>query len=210
MTDYFADALTHVDQIRDLYDQPSEMARKKAIGHLDERSREFVAASGLVFLASVDGDGHCDVTPRGGPAGFVSVLDDRHLAIPDATGNKRLDTMHNVVVTGRLGLVFLIVGRGQTLRVNGRACVTANPELVESLTPVGKPPRSALVVQVEEVYAHCPKAFVRSGAWKPETWPSATAGPDAAELVHAHLGVEGLTVDQVRQDQRDSLRYRLD
>ena len=117
-----------------------------------------------------DADGRCDVTPRGGPPGFVGVLDDHHLAIPDATGNRRLDTLRNVVANGHAGLIFLIPGRGQTLRVNGARGSPPTPALLDRLTPVGKPPRTAIVVRAEEVYAHCPKAFVRSGAGDPETW----------------------------------------
>jgi predicted pyridoxine 5'-phosphate oxidase superfamily flavin-nucleotide-binding protein len=113
------------------------------------------------------------------------------------------------VRTGRVGLIFVVPGRGQSLRVNGRACVSARQDLLDSLTSVGKPPKSALVVEADEVYAHCPKAFVRSGVWKPETWLSADAQPHPAKVTHAHIGDPGITVEQIEQDQRDSLLYRL-
>lgn len=207
--DLFSDAITSVDGLREIYEMPSGTATSKEIPALDEMARRLIACSPIVFLASADARGRCDVTPRGGPAGFVSVLDDGTLVIPDATGNRRIDTLRNVVETGRLGLIFLIPGRGQTLRVNGRACVSTRPDLLAGLTSVGKPPLSALVVAPDEVFAHCPKAFVRSGVWKPETWPAADAQPSPAEVTLAHLGDPDLTLAQIEQDQIDSLRYRL-
>ncbi len=149
------------------------------------------------------------MTPRGGPPGFVAVLDERHVAIPDATGNNRLDTLRNIVETGHAGLIFLIPGRDQTLRVNGPARVTAAAAVLERLTPVGKPPRSAIVVRAEELYTHCPKAFVRSRLWDPRSWPAAEDQPSPAEVSHAHLRDPALTVEDVERQQAESLRTRL-
>jgi hypothetical protein len=163
----------------------------------------------MVLVGSVDERGRGDVSPRGGPPGFVRVLDDRHLAIPDATGNRRLDTLANVVASGRLGLLFLIPGRDTTLRVSGRACVSADAELLGRLEPVGKPPRSAIVVEAEEVFAHCPKAFIRSRLWEPESWPEPQTLPSAAEVSHAHLADPSLTVSEVAAQQRESVLNRL-
>jgi uncharacterized protein len=141
----------------------------------------------------------------------MSVLDDDHLAIPDATGNNRLDTLRNLVDTGHAGLLFLIPGRDQTLRVNGAACITADPAVLDRLTPVGKAPKSAIVVRADEVYTHCPKAFVRSRLWNPATWPSADAQPTPAEVSHAHLrrAHPALTIEDVERQQAESLRTRL-
>src|SRR5215217_1292134 len=110
---------------------------------LTEQTRRLISCSSLVLVASVDAVDNCDVSPRGGPAGFVAVLDARTVAIPDATGNKRLDSLQNVIATGRAGLLFIIPGRTTTLRVNGRACASTLPELLSQLTAVGKPPSSA-------------------------------------------------------------------
>jgi hypothetical protein len=140
----------------------------------------------LLVVSSHDGEGHADASPRGGQPGFVTVLDDHHLAIPDATGNKRLDTLKNVVSTGHVGLLFLIPGRDQTLRVNGRACVTSSTEVLERLSAVGKPPRTAIVVRADEVYSHCPKALVRSKLWHTSAWPPLDDVPTAAEVMLAH------------------------
>ncbi|MFF9206720.1 MSMEG_1061 family FMN-dependent PPOX-type flavoprotein [Streptomyces sp. NPDC014986] len=203
-----ADALTSPDQLRELYSQPNPNSLRKEIDRLTEEARALIGCSSLVFIGSADAEGRADVTPRGGPAGFVSVLDERTLVIPDATGNKRLDTMHNVLQTGRVGLLFLIPGRPDTLRVNGRACVSARPELLAQLTPVGKPPVTAIVVQVEEVYPHCPKSLMRGNAWKPERWLPADAHPTSAEVTLAQLKLPGLTVDQIEEAERESLRLR--
>lgn len=209
--DPFQSAITSGAQLRALYDEPLERVRRKELQSLDEMARRLIAVTPLVLVASHDADGRCDVTPRGGQPGFVTVLDDDHLAIPDATGNNRLDTLRNVVATGHAGLIFLIPGRDQTLRVNGEACVSADPELLARLTPVGKPPKSAIVVRAQEVFTHCPKAFVRSRLWDPESWPSADDQPTPAEVSHAHLSRSdpSLTVEAVERQQAESLRTRL-
>src|SRR3954469_11598205 len=210
--DWFAGALHSEAELRALYDPPKDAARRKDIGWLDAMCRRLIAAAPLVLVGTAAADGRCDVTPRGGPPGFVTVLDDGHLAIPDATGNKRLDSLANLVESGHAGLLFVIPGRPETLRVNGRACVSAEPALLARLTAVGKPPRSALVVAADEVYAHCPKAFIRSSLWQPETWPSADELPSPAEMTLAHLSLTdpALTLAEVEQSQRESLLYRLD
>jgi uncharacterized protein len=207
--DPFAGAIESETALRELYDAPMQRAVRKQLDHLDEMARRLIAVAPLVLVASHDADGRCDVTPRGGQRGFVTVLDDDHLAIPDATGNNRLDTLQNVVATGHAGLIFLIPGRDQTLRVNGAACISAQPALLDRLAPVGKPPKSAIVVRADEVYAHCPKAFVRSRLWHSDSWPPADAQPTPAEVSHAHMRDPALTVEEVERQQQESLRTRL-
>jgi uncharacterized protein len=210
MSDPFAGALTSPEQLRDFYDAPMERAIRKDIGRIDELCRQLIAASPMLFVATHAESGHADVSPRGGPPGFVTVLDDHHLAIPDATGNRRLDTLENVVSSGRVALIFLIPGRDTTLRVNGHAAVTAAPDVLGHITPVGKPPRTATVVRAEEVYTHCPKAFVRSKLWDPATWPDPATLPTSAEVSLAHQRDPELTVEQVRERERDALANRLE
>lgn len=207
--DPFEHAVTDERELAELYAPPEDRVLRKDIGYLDEMAVRLIAASPLVMIASSAPDGACDVTPRGGQAGFVSVLDERCLAIPDATGNRRLDTLHNIVATGHAGLLFVIPGRATTLRVNGRACVSADPQLLASLTAVGKPPRSAIVVEAAEVYTHCPKAFIRSGVWQPRTWPQADTLPTPAEVTLAHLRDPALELADVERTQRESIRDRL-
>ncbi len=208
--DPFAGAMTRPEQLRDFYDAPMERAVRKDIGHIDELCRRLIAAAPMLFVATHAEGGRSDVSPRGGPPGFVTVLDDQHLAIPDATGNRRLDTLENVVSSGRVALIFLIPGRDTTLRVNGHAAVTAAPDVLERLTPVGRPPRAAIVVKAEEVYTHCPKAFVRSKLWDPETWPDPATLPTSAEVSLAHQRDPDLTLEQVEERERDALANRLE
>ena len=209
-SDPLAGALTRPEQLRDFYDAPMKAAIRKDIGELDDMCRRLIAASPMLFVATHDEDGRADVSPRGGQPGFVTVLDDRHLAIPDATGNRRLDTLENIVSTGRIALIFVIPGRDTTLRVGGRAVVTAAPEVLERLTPVGKPPRTAIVVEAEEVYTHCPKAFVRSKLWDPGSWPDPATLPTSAEVSLAHQRNPELTLEQVQERERDALANRLE
>ncbi|HEV7494589.1 MSMEG_1061 family FMN-dependent PPOX-type flavoprotein [Baekduia sp.] len=207
--DPFATALSSADQLAELYEPAAERAWAKDIGMLDGAAQRLIAASPLVVVASQDAEGRADATPRGGPPGFVAILDEHHLAIPDATGNRRLDTLTNVIATGHVGLLFLIPGRNQTLRINGRACVSAAPEILEAAGAVGKPPRTAIVVRTDEVYAHCPKAFVRSHLWDPATWPAADQVPTAAEVMLAHLRDPTRTLAEEQEYLDEALRSRL-
>jgi PPOX class probable FMN-dependent enzyme len=207
--DPFDGALRSTGQLAELYEPAAPRAWEKDVRTLDTVVRNLIAASPLVVVSSYDADGRADATPRGGPPGFVTVLDDQHLAIPDATGNKRLDTSTNIIATGHAGLLFLIPGRDQTLRVNGRARVTAAPHVLDRLGAVGKPPRTAIVVAADEVYAHCPKALVRSKLWQPDAWPALDDVPSAAEVMHAHQRDRSRTVADEAEYLETSLRERL-
>ncbi len=202
------DAVPDQEALRRVYELPTEAAVRKQMTELTEQTRRLISCSSLVLVASVDAEGNCDVSPRGGPAGFVAVLDARTLAIPDATGNKRLDNLQNIIATGRAGLMFVIPGRTTTLRVNGRACVSTRPDLLSQLTAVGKPPASALVVGIDEVYPHCPKALLRGNVWKPEQWLPADAQPTSAEVTLAQLRMPELTIADIEQTEADALKYR--
>jgi uncharacterized protein len=207
--DPLGSALQDHDALRALYPAADERAWRKDIGRLDELARALIAASPMLLLATTAADGRCDASPRGGPPGFVTVLDDMHLAIPDATGNRRLDSLTNIIDSGQAGLLFMIPGRTTTLRVNGRAHVTADPDCLARIAAVGKPPVTAIVVAVAEVYAHCPKAFVRSRLWQPDSWPDAQSLPSSAEVTLAHLRDPELTLAQIESRERDSLQNRL-
>jgi uncharacterized protein len=201
--------IERVEQLREYYDAAMERAVKKDIGHIDEMCRRLIAASPMVFIATYSKDGQADVSPRGGQPGFVTVLDETRLAIPDATGNRRLDTLENVVESGRAGVIFVIPGRDTTLRVNGPAHVTAERELLETIQPVGKPPRTAIVLEAEEVYAHCPKAFIRSKLWDPGSWPDPATLPTPAEVSVAHQRDPSWTVEQEEERIAEAIRTRL-
>ena len=202
------DAVPDQEALRQAYELPSDAAVRKQMTELTEQTRRLIGCASLVLVASVDAEGNLDVSPRGGPAGFVTVLDSRTVAIPDATGNKRLDTLQNVVATGRAGLLFVIPGRTTTLRMNGRACVSTRTDLLSQLTAVGKPPASALVLGIEEVYPHCPKSLLRGAAWKPDQWLPADAQPTSAEVTLAQLRMPELTIADIEQTEADALKYR--
>jgi uncharacterized protein len=178
----FRDRITSEETLRTLVGTPSDLALKKQLASLDAHCRDFIAHAPFLLLATAGADGTCDVSPKGDAPGFVRVLDDGHLAIPDRPGNKRLDGMRNILGNPHVGLIFLIPGRRETLRVNGRACITRDPDLLDSLVAMGKRPLLAIGVEVEEVYLHCAKAFIRSGLWQPDRWPKIERLATAAQM----------------------------
>lgn len=196
------------DALRRVHELPKDTAIRKQMTELTEQTRRLIGCSSLVLVASADAEGNCDVSPRGGPAGFVAVLDAQTVAIPDATGNKRLDILQNVIATGRAGLLFVIPGRTTTLRVNGRACVSTRPELLSQLTAVGKPPASALVLGIEEVYPHCPKSLLRSGGLEAGAVAVGGRPADLGRVTLAQLRMPELTIADIEQAEADSLKYR--
>jgi PPOX class probable FMN-dependent enzyme len=154
---------------------PQPMNRDKVLTELEEVHREWLAATPLAFAATSSADGRCDVSPRGDPPGFIKVLDSRTLLIAERPGNRRMDGFHNLLSNPHVGILCVIPGRGDTMRVNGKATIVRDPPEVESLVVQGHRPMLALVVEVEEVFFHCPKAFRRARAWDPAHW-----APDAA------------------------------
>jgi PPOX class probable FMN-dependent enzyme len=208
--DPFARAMQSTEELRGLYPPPNPQTADKEAHAVNDLCQALIACSPMVFVASVDADGSCDVSPRGGSPGFATVLEGRYVVLPDATGNRRLDTVRNIVATRRAGLIFLVPGRGQTLRVNGPACVTADPAVLGLLRPVGKPPVTAIVVEAEQVFTHCPKAFVRSRIWEPGSWVAPEDQPSPAALSQSHIAHFGVTVEEVAAGQVESLRTRLD
>ncbi len=181
--------ITSFEELRALYPPPKQRSLDKELDHLDDHCRRFISLAPFVLVASADGDGACDVSPKGGPPGFVHVLDPLRLAIPDATGNRRLDGLQNIVENPHVGLLFLIPGMGETLRVNGRVSLRRDPSILADLETGGRPAELALVVEVEQVYLHCAKALIRSGLWRPDTWPDADELPSAAEILNDHIGL---------------------
>jgi PPOX class probable FMN-dependent enzyme len=207
--DPFAGAIEDAGELINLYPAPEARSWRKDVGRIDAMAARLIAVAPVVLVASSAADGRADVSPRGGPPGFVTVLDEQHLVIPDATGNRRLDTLRNVVATGEVGLLFLIPGRDTTLRVNGAACVTTASEVLERIPPVGRDPVTAIVVRVRELYTHCPKALIRSALWDPATWPAVDSLPTSAQVTLAHASEPELTLEEVERRQEESLRLRL-
>ena len=162
------------EELRELYGPPTVRALAKQQAVLNEDSRAFIAHSPFLAMGTSSADGRCDVSPKGDAPGFVQVLDDHTLLIPDRPGNNRLDGLGNIVQNAHVGLLFFIPGREDTLRVNGRATIVRDEALLDRLRVDGKRPRTALVVEVEEVFMHCARSFKRAGLWQPERWPDAS------------------------------------
>lgn len=182
----FRNVVMTEDELRAVLGHPKQRTIDKVVTSLDEASRRFIAASPFLLISSVMENGLIDVSPKGDPAGFVQVLDDRTLAIPDRLGNRRGDTMVNILRNPNIGLIFLIPGVTHTLRVSGAAAIVRDEELRQSLAVDGKLPDQAIVVAVEHVLAHCPKCMTRSGLWQPDAWGDPTDVPTLAETLVAH------------------------
>jgi hypothetical protein len=207
----FADVLGSADELAGLYEPPVEAVVSKIIDHLDGHCRDFIARSPFVLVATADELGNCDVSPKGGAPGFVSVLDEQRLAIPDAPGNRLVYSLRDVVAGGRAGLLFVIPGMEETLRVNGRAWLTRDPEVLEPLAAGARPPKVAIGVEVEEAFLHCAKAFKRSALWRPGDWPDRAGLASAAQIWRDHMALDLTTEDVqdfVDEDYENNLTWR--
>jgi PPOX class probable FMN-dependent enzyme len=193
----FRDVVTSEGELRGVVGDPSQRALEKVLPIVDDYSRRFIAHAPFVFVASVGADGMVDVSPKGDPSGFVKVLDEKTLAIPDRLGNRRLDSFRNILRNPNVGLIFLIPGISWTLRVSGKALIVRDVELRQSMAVKGKPPDHALVVNVEYVLTHCPKCMIRSGLWQPDAWPNIDNVPSFAETLIAHAKLTE-TVDEMQ------------
>ncbi|MCR6485455.1 pyridoxamine 5'-phosphate oxidase family protein [Amycolatopsis sp. OK19-0408] len=179
---------TH-EALRELFGEPKPTTRRKIIGHIDEHARTLIAHSPLVLLATAAPDGSCDVSPRGDPAGSVLVLDERTLVLADRPGNKLIDSFRNIIDNPHAGLLFLVPGMNETLRVNGRAKLVSDAPFFDELVVRGKRPRLAVVIEVEELYMHCAKAFLRSSLWDPSTWPDRSTLPTLGTILRDQLSL---------------------
>jgi hypothetical protein len=185
----FDAAITDAAALRARYREPNTVAVEKEVGHLDRGARDFLAHTTFLVLAT-SGPHGTDASPRGGPAGFVAVLDDHRLAFGDLAGNNRVDSHANLVAQPEVGVLFVVPGLEETLRLNGRATLTADPGVLDATTVGGRRPRLAVGIDVERCYIHCGKALRRGGLWQPESWPPPEARPDAACILHDHLGLD--------------------
>jgi PPOX class probable FMN-dependent enzyme len=177
MSEPFKNVVSSIDEVREIYRMPATGTKQKVLGSLDQHARAFIAASPFVLVGTTSADGTGDVSPKGGPAGFVVVLDDQRIAIPDLSGNNLLDSITNVVTGSGIGLIFLVPGVDETLRVNGHACLTTDPEVLDACAVKDRRPKAAIGVVVTQQYMHCAKAFRRSELWRPETWPDRSTLP---------------------------------
>jgi PPOX class probable FMN-dependent enzyme len=183
--------------LRTLLGPPSERAIGKQRVALDEHCRAFVAASPFLLMSTSGAGGTCDVSPRGDAPGFVLPLDDRTLAIPERPGNRRVDSLRNVLVNPHVGVLFMVPGAEETLRVNGRARIVREAPWMDRLAVQGKRPALAVLLEIEEAFFHCAKAFRRSRIWQPESWPARGALPSLGTILRDQMGLDrtGAEVD---------------
>lgn len=197
------------EEFRKEIGSPSERAVNKVISKIDDHCRKFISKSPFITLSTSNSQGQCDVSPRGDRPGFVTILDDHHLFIPERPGNKRMDSLHNIVSNPHVGLLFFIPTLGETLRINGKAYITRDPELLEKSVVNGKVPLFGIGVKVEECYVHCAKAFIRSGLWNPETWNGKETLPSMPEMIVSHAKTPNITAKEVKKDLQVSYTERL-
>jgi PPOX class probable FMN-dependent enzyme len=183
MSESEAGPIKTVDDLRLLYKEPRAAARLKALDQLDTFCRDFIALSPFFVLASCNANGHADASPRGDHPGFVRVLDERTLLIPDRPGNNRIDTMRNIVSNPDVGMIFFVPGFNETLRVNGTATIEQDPELCAQFAVNGKPALSVMSVSVCEAFFHCGKALMRSRLWDPTTYRERSAFPSHGRIL---------------------------
>jgi uncharacterized protein len=182
----FDEVIVTQQRLRELSRQPSSRAQGKVIDHIDTICRRFIAASPFLMVASRGSNGRLDISPKGDPAGFVAVLDEKTLAIPDRLGNHRFDTFANVIECADVALIFMIPGHGDTLRVSGKAQIVRDAALQTRLAVDGKEPGFVLLVAVEEAFMHCSKCILRSKMWDAACWPDRSDVPSLAEAIVAH------------------------
>jgi PPOX class probable FMN-dependent enzyme len=187
--------------------EPAKLIREKIADRLNPLTRQFVERSPFVVIASGRPDGGLDVSPRGDPAGFVRILDERTLLLPDRPGNKLADTLTNLLEDDRVALLFLIPGVNDTFRVNGRARIVEDPEVLAASEVEGKVPQLGILVKVEEAYTQCPKAFLRSDLWNPERHIDRSELPSQGEILRAIADPE-LDVEEYEEARNGRYRRR--
>ncbi|MGI9823767.1 MSMEG_1061 family FMN-dependent PPOX-type flavoprotein [Agromyces sp. Marseille-Q5079] len=195
--DHGGTPVTTAAELEQIVGRPLPAARDKARDHLHDIDRQWLAASPLCFIATADASGAQDVSPKGDPAGFAIALDDRTIAIPERPGNRRADGFHNLLENPHVGLIFVIPGRGDTLRVNGRARLLRDVPYADRMRVRGHIPSVVVEVAVEEVFFHCSKAFLRSKTWQPDDW-NPDAAPRRAVIAHA-LERPDTSVDELEE-----------
>jgi len=205
----FNHQVTTEDELREILGYPSELVRHKVIDHLDEHCLHFIGMSPYLLMSTADINGECDVSPRGDAPGFVKIVDEQHLVIPERPGNRRMDSLRNILSNPQVGLLFLIPGLEETLRVNGSACIIRDDHLLSQMEVKGRRPLVGIGVQVEECYIHCAKSLKRSRLWQPDSWPNSSQLPNPAKILADHAKLPGLTVEKIAESLSESYTKRL-
>jgi len=196
--------ITDEATLRALLGEPSDLVRKKIAPQLNRLTRQFIERSPFACVSTSAPDGSCDVSPRGGAPGFVRILDERTLLVPDRPGNKLADALRNILANPHVGLLFIIPGIGETFRVNGRATLTTDAALLAPSVVDGKAPKLGIIVDIVEAYLHCSKAFLRSQLWDPERFVDRAGLPSSGELLKEIVGGD---FDADKYDEERAARY---
>lgn len=194
----FSGVVSSLEELRTIYREPHALVTGKKVSSLSDPIQRFIASSPFCLLATSDTEGHCDVSPRGGPPGFVRILDEQRVVIPDLTGNNLVDSLTNIVANSNAGLLFVIPGRDETLRLEGTAVLTTDPELLALWDDELRRPKVAIGLEVRTAYMHCAKSFRRGRVWDAASWDELDA-PDACELL------PGATTPEITKMIRDAL-----
>lgn len=198
--------ITNRDQLRAVYKQPGEGAVKKVLPQLDQHCIAFIARSPFCVLSTAGGDGSLDASPKGGEPGFVTVQDASTILLPDWPGNNRLDSLENILDNPHVGMMLLIPGMSETLRINGRATVSTDPDLLASLAIGGKSPITVVVITVEEAYLHCARAVWRADLWNADKHMERSELPTMGQMLADQVaGYDGVAVDKIIADSRHKL-----
>lgn len=192
-------AITSIEQLRDIIPAPKPDAYSilKQQTALDAHCRAVIAAAPFLLLATAGADGRCDVSPRGDGPGFVLVLDDNTIAVPDQPGNRRLDSLENIIENPYAGLIFMVPGMDETLRVNGPATIVQDPDLLARMPAGNKAPTLAIVVETEEVYFQCARALKRASLWQPERWIDRAGLPTFGRILKDQINPAGMTAEDL-------------
>lgn len=204
----FENVIRTEEELRDIMGHPSEIVTRKTINYIDEHCRSFIESSPFITIATSDPKGNFDVSPKGDPAGFVKILNDKTLAIPDRPGNRKADTLTNIIQNPNIGLIFLIPGIQETLRVNGEAKIVTDKNVVELLACNGKPPTFAIIVTVKEAFMHCAKCIIRSNLWRQVDETQQRPVPSLAKVLVDHskvdINIQELD-DMIKEDEKTNL-----
>ncbi len=198
VTTTFSHPITTLEQLRQIIAEPNDLARRKQLSVIDEHCRAFIERSPFLLLATSNASGDCDVSPKGDVPGFVQVLDETTIAIPDRPGNNRLDSLSNIIENPHAGALFIIPGAEWTLRVNGRATIVRDDDILGRCAVGGKQPPLAIAIEVEEAFLHCPKCFLRSKLWESEGW-SHKDELSFAQIVRDHVKLTDVPVETIQQ-----------
>jgi len=213
MNNIFGNRIESIDDFNALRAElgpPSKVVSNKVIHSLDSYSIAFISKSPFIIISTSDDLGCCDASPRGDHPGFVYVIDEKHLFIPERPGNRKMDSIQNIIHNPHIGIIFIIPGMEETFRVNGKACISRDEALLNKTAVNGKLPLMGIGVEIEEGYMHCAKAFKRANLWNAEKWLPESDLPSAAKMIAAHVSDKMIvTEDQIKIALEDTYKNRL-